>query len=162
MGLMNAQEYDPRPAKRRRLLAAICALFVAVALALWFSVRHWPEKRAVDRFFDAIEAGNLDQAYGLYTGDANWQQHPGIHQNYTLEQFRRDWGPSGDYGAITSHHLECVTDPPKRDSGSASGVIVVVTINRLSERRSLWVEKDSKSITVSPVECTPDCRQCGY
>lgn len=162
MGLMDAQEYDPRPAKRRRLLAAIFALLATVALTLWLSLRYWPEKRAVDRFFHAIEDGNLDQAYGLYTGDVSWPQHPDGHRNYTPEQFRRDWGPSGDYGAITSHHVECVTDPPKRTSGSASGVIVVVTINRLSERRSLWVEKDSKSITLSPLECTPDCRQCGY
>ena len=162
MGLMDAQEYDPQPARRRKRLAAICALLAAVALILWLSLRHWPEKHAVDRFFSALEAGKLEQAYGLYTGDANWQRHPGDHQNYTLEQFRLDWGPSGDYGAIKSHHVECVTDPPKKSSGPASGVIVVARINHLRETRSLWVEKRTKSITVSPLECTPDCRRCQY
>ncbi len=159
---MDAREYDPRPAKRRKRLVAIFALGAAAALLVWLWFRHWPEQQAVDRFFRAIEAGNLEQAYGLYTGDANWQRHPGDHQNYTLEQFRMDWGPGGDYGPITSHHTECVTDPPKKSSGPASGVIVVVRINDLRETRSLWVEKRTKSITVSPLECTPDCRQCQY
>lgn len=162
MGLMDAQEYDPRPAKRRKWLAVILVLTAAVALLIWLSCRYWPQKHAVDRFFRAIEAGNVEQAYALYTGDANWQQHPGDHQSYTLEQFRLDWGPTGENGAITSHRVECVTEPPKRSSGPASGVIVVVTINHRAEHRSLWVEKASKSITISPLECAPDCRQCQY
>ncbi len=162
MGLMDAQEYDPRPAKRRKRLVAAWALMAVAGFIVWLSFRHWPEKHAVDRFFHAIEAGNLEQAYALYTADAKWQEHVGHHQSYTLEQFRLDWGPSGDYGPITSHHIECVTDPPKKSSGPASGVIVVARINHLRETRSLWVEKRTKSITVSPLECTPDCRQCQY
>jgi len=162
MGLMDAKEYDPRPAQIRKWLALIAALVAALATMAWLWLRHWPETRAVDSFFRAIEAGNFERAYALYTGDANWQQHPAKYNDYRFDQFRRDWGPSGDSGAITSHHIECATEPPGWSSGSASGVIVVVTINQLSQRKSLWVEKSAKSITVSPLECTPDCRQCQY
>jgi hypothetical protein len=162
MGLLDAEEYDPRPAKRRRQAAAIVALTALVVFVGWLWLRYWPEKHAVDRFFRAIEAGDLDQAYALYTADANWRQHAGDHQAYNLDRFRLDWGPSGEYGTIRDHHVECVTEPPKKSSGPASGVIVVVAINQLSQRRSLWVEKNSKSITISPLECTPDCRQCQY
>jgi hypothetical protein len=162
MGLMDAKEYDPRPARRRKRLAVIAALMVALATIAWLWLRHWPETRIVDRFFQAIEARNFEQAYALYTGDANWQQHPAKHHDYTFDQFRRDWGPSGDYGAITTHHIECATEPPGRASSAASGVIVVVAINQISQRKSLWVEKSARSITVSPLECTSDCRQCQY
>ena len=162
MGLMDAQEYDPRPARRRKRLAAIVVFSAGVALMAWLWFRHWPEERAVDGFFREIEAGKLDQAYASYTGDANWQQNPGGHRDYTFAQFRQDWGPGGEYGAINSHQIECATDPPKKNSGPASGVIVVVRINHLSETRSLWVEKRLKSITLSPLECTPNCRQCQY
>lgn len=159
---MDAQEYDPRPEKRRKRLAAILALSMVIALIAWFWLRHWPEKRVVDGFFREIESGSLDRAYGFYTADANWQQHPVGHPDYTFAQFRQDWGPGGEYGAITNHHIECATDPPRKSSGTATGVIVVVRINHLPETRSLWVEKTSKSITVSPLECTPNCGQCEY
>ncbi|SRR6266700_4116391 len=162
MGLMDAKDYDPRPEKRRKRLVATCTLMTAIALAAWVAFRHWPEKHAVDSFFKEIEAGNLEQAYGRYTGDVHWQDHPADHQMYTFGQFRLDWGPSGSYGTITQHHVECVTDPPKKSYGPASGVIAVVTVNQRSEPVSLWVEKSSKSITISPLDCTRDCRQCQY
>src|SRR5260370_40913199 len=114
---------------------------------VWLSFRHWPEKHAVDRFFHAIEAGNLEQAYALYTADAKWQEHVGRHQSYTLEQFRLDWGPSGDYGPITSHHIECVTDPPKKSSRPANGGIVVGRVNHPHQNPSLWGGKRTENIT---------------
>ena len=152
MGLMDATEYDPRPAQRRNRTILIAIVVVIFAVILYFIFRYYPEKKVVDRFFQALEQKNFEAAYGVYFNDADWKQHPQKHKEYTLNQFVLDWGPSGDYGVITSHHVGCATEPHKSGYQSASGVIVVVTINNRAESTSLWVEKKSKTITLSPIQ----------
>ena len=150
MGLMDAKEYDPRPAQRRMKIVAIVASIAVIAGVLWYFFRYWPEERVIDKFFDAVERGDMQSAYSLYFNDPDWQQHPQKYDRYTLGQFQLDWGPSGEYGKITSHHVECSTEPPKKGGASPSGVIVVVRINNRVETKSMWVEKKSKTITESP------------
>lgn len=162
MGLMDATEYDPRPAQRRKMLIISALVIAVLALLLWFRFRYWPEKHAVDRFLSTLESKQYEQAYALYTSDSGWEQHEGRHKDYTFGQFRLDWGPSGDYGAISRHHVECAVEPPKKDYSSSSGVIVVVTINGTQEPRSLWVEKKSRTIGFSPLTCDKDCEHCLY
>src|SRR5438270_219342 len=140
MGLMDAKEYDPAPARRRNRLILMAFLLAILVLILAFWFRYWPEKHTIDRFFGAIEAKDFEQAYALYEGDSQWKQHPDKYKDYSFNQFRLDWGPSGEYGAITSHHVDCATEPPKKGFQSPSGVIVVVTINGRQEPKSMWVE----------------------
>ncbi|HEV3038518.1 MAG TPA: hypothetical protein VHA33_12150 [Candidatus Angelobacter sp.] len=150
MGLMDAKEYDPRPAQRRMKIIASLALIAVIVGIVWFLFRYWPEERVINRFFDAIERSDMQSAYGLYFNDPTWQQHPEKHDRYSFGQFQLDWGPSGEYGKVTSHHVECSTEPPKKGDVSPSGVIVVVRINNRAETKSMWVEKKSKTITESP------------
>jgi len=152
MGLMDATEYDPRPAQRRNRMILIAIVIVIFAVILYFIFRYYPEKKVVDRFLQTLEQKNFEAAYGVYFNDPDWKQHPQNHKEYTLNQFVLDWGPSGDYGVITSHHVDCATEPHKSGFQSASGVIVVVTINNRAESTSLWVEKKSKTITLSPIQ----------
>lgn len=157
MGLFDAQEYDPRPAQRRRRIAVIVVIVAIAAFLLWWFFRYYPEELAINRFFQAIEQKKFDVAYGLYFADPDWKQHPQKYDQYPLSQFMLDWGPSSDYGTITSHKIGCATEPPKKAYRSPSGVIVVVSINGRAETTSMWVEKKSKSITLSPEEvlCNP-------
>jgi hypothetical protein len=150
MALMDAKEYDPRPAQRRLRIVGLAIVVVILAATAWWFFRYWPEEQVISRFFAALEHKDFDKAYAIYNGDSDWKQHPQKYNQYPLPQFVLDWGPSGDYGPITSHHIDCATEPPKKDFQSASGVIVVVTINHRSESTSLWVEKRSKTITTSP------------
>jgi hypothetical protein len=154
MALMDAKEYDPRPAQRRRRLAAIAAVLLLVLLVLWLwpsgRYRYWRQWNIAEKFFAALEHKDFDDAYGLYQGDAGWKQHPEKYSSYTVSQFTLDWGPSGEYGPITSHHVDCAVTPPRKGFGSPSGVIVVITINNRTEPRSMWVENKSMSITDSP------------
>ena len=150
MGLMDAKEYDPRPAQRRWRLIAIGALVVVLAGISWYFFRYWPEERVINKFLEAVERNDMQTAYGLYQGDPDWQQHPDKYDKYPFGQFNLDWGPSGDYGKITSHHVECATELPKKNFVSPTGVIVVVRINQRAETKSMWVEKKSKTITDSP------------
>lgn len=151
MGLLDAKEYDPRPRQRlvRMILAAV--VIVIVAVAAYFIFRFEPEKSVVNKMFQSIEAKDFEKAYGIYNADPEWKQHPQKYNNYTYNQFYLDWGPSGDYGAISSHHIDCATEPKTGGFRSPSGVIVVVRINNRSDRtESLWVEKKTKTIGVSP------------
>jgi hypothetical protein len=152
MALMDAKEYDPRPAqKRRKIIATAVVLVLAVAVYLYLT-RYDSEKRVINRFFQAIEQKDFDTAYAIYFADPNWKQHPEKYSSYTINQFKLDWGPSGEYGTISSHQVDCALEPPKKDFASPSGVIVVVTINNLHDPRSMWVEKKSKTITDSPLK----------
>lgn len=149
MGLMDAKEYDPRPKRRRIQRIAVAIVIVIVAAIFWRLFRYWPEEHVVDRFLREVEQKNYEAAYGLYIADPNWKQHPSQRQDPSFNQFSLNWGPSGDYGAITSHHVECATEPPTLGFRPPSGVIVVVRINHRPQTESLWVEKGPKTITFS-------------
>ena len=153
MALMDAKEYDPRPAQRRwRLIGLAVVILIAGAIFWWF-FRYWPEERVVNKFFEALQRQDFETAYGIWKADPDWKQHPDKYKDeYTFPQFKLDWGPSGDYGPISSHKIDCSTEFKTRSSGSASGVIVTVIINKRSEPTSLWVEKRGKSITFSPYQ----------
>jgi hypothetical protein len=106
----------------------------------------------INNFFHALEQKDFDAAYGIYFADPDWKQHPEKYSAYTINQFKLDWGPPGEYGPITSHQVDCALEPPKKEFVTASGVVVVVTINNRAEPRSMWVEKKTKTITDSPVK----------
>jgi hypothetical protein len=150
MALMDAKEYDPRPAQRLRRLAGIAAALLIVFLVLWFwpsgRFRYWGQWNVADKFFAALEHKDFEAAYGIYYADPNWKQHPEKHSSYTINQFSVDWGPSGEYGPITSHHVDCTLKPKTY----STGVVVVITINN-QVARSMWVEDKDKTISDSPV-----------
>ncbi len=151
MALMDAKEYDPRPAaKRRKIIATVVVAALAISVYLYLT-RYDSEKKVINNFFQAIEQKDFDKAYGIYQGDPDWKQHPEKYSKYTLGQFTVDWGPSSEYGTITSHRVDCVLEPPKKEFASPSGVVIVVIINNRAEPRSMWVEKKSKTISDSPV-----------
>jgi hypothetical protein len=147
MTLMDAKEYDPRPHRKIVRLIVIAVVVVIVAWVAWLVFRYQPEKNTINTFFKDIEAGKFEDAYGVYNADPDWKQHPDRYSGYPYNQFLLDWGPSGDYGKITEHKIECATEPPKKGFKSPSGVIVVVRINNRGDRtESFWVEKSTKTI----------------
>jgi hypothetical protein len=155
MALLDAKEYDPRPAKRRNRLIILAIVVVAAALAIWWMFRYWPQERVVNKFFEALERKDFDAAYGIYNADPDWKQHSEKYNQYPLPQFMLDWGPSGDYGVITSHKIDCAKEPP-----NASGVIVMVIVNGRAQETSMWVEKKAKTLT-SPAPRELQCHPGG-
>ncbi|SRR5208283_2969607 len=154
MTLFEAQPYDAARARRKRqwILAVICAA-IAIGLVCW-NFRFWPEEHAVDQFFDALQQQNFEGAYGIWMHDPGWKQHSDIYSRYPYNDFIKDWGPSGEWGIIKSHHVDGAA-VPKGYSGTpfatASGVVVVVTVNqRVSDKAHIWVQKDDKTLGFSP------------
>jgi hypothetical protein len=102
----------------------------------------------VHKFFTALEEKDVERAYALWMQDPDWKQHPAKYANYSFGDFYRDWGPSGDWGIIKSHRVDC-------SYSSGSGVLVQVTVNDRAEHAYLWVEKSDKTLHFSPseIEC---------
>jgi len=73
----------------------IAALSVVAIVALWFTFRYYPEKRAAERFFDTLVAGDTTKAYQL------WKPGP----TYAMKDFLADWGPQGYYGPVKSYKI---------------------------------------------------------
>lgn len=145
---MDAQEYDEAGDRQRRR-RIILFLFLALILA-WVSyhLRHYPERRLADKFFTALQQKDVERAYALWMQDPDWKQHSAKYTNYSYGDFSRDWGPSGDWGIIHSHRIDC-------SYSSGSGVLVQATVNERAEHAYLWVEKSNKTLHFSPneIEC---------
>jgi hypothetical protein len=150
MSLLNAPEYDEKRARRRvaAVWGAIAAVLVVAALLFWF--RNWTYEHTVDQFFTAIEHNDMERAFALYTADPDWKAHPQQYKGYPYGQFVLDWGASGDWGIIRSHHVDCA-------ARIGTGVIVATTINDRPERSYIWVEKKDKTLTVAPSQFQLQC-----
>jgi len=84
-----------KPDKSRAMAFTIAALTVLALVGLYFTFRYYPEKRAAERFLDALDAGDTTGAYQL------WKPGP----TYTMKDFLADWGPDGYYGPVKSYKV---------------------------------------------------------
>lgn len=152
--IFDAKPYDFAKAKRRRntIIAVVIAVIVIGGLLFWF--RYLPYERQVDKFFTALQAKQYEKAYAIWMNDDEWKQHPQKYARYDYNSFYTDWGPSGDWGVIESHHVDDAIAPNPRKG--ASGVVVITTVNDRKERSCLWVEKKDKTISFPPLK-TQDC-----
>ena len=124
-----------KPEKSRAMAFTIAALAFVVLVVLFFTFRYYPEKRAAQRFFDALVASNTDQAYQL------WKPSP----SYTMKDFLADWGPQGYYGPVKSYDVLRANSPL-----GANAVAVRVAISPFSPMPDASdVEKSRKTKVVS-------------
>jgi hypothetical protein len=84
-----------KPDKSRAMAFTIAALTVLAIVALYFTFRYYPEKRAAEHFLDALVAGDTARAYQL------WKPGP----SYSMKDFLADWGPAGYYGPVKSYNI---------------------------------------------------------
>src|SRR5512146_1485904 len=144
--LFQAPHYDPeREHHRRKVVLIVVGIVVVIAVLAWL-FRYWPQEHRVNQFFTALEQKDFEKAYVIYMADPNWKQQPEKHKRYSVNDFYRDWGPGGEWGIIRSHKVDGAQRP---SGGSASGLVVIVTINERKQPAHLWVDRD-KTLTVSP------------
>src|SRR5437899_12832365 len=84
-----------KPDQSRAMAFTLATLALVAIVALWFQFRYYPEKKAAERFFDALVAGDTAKAYEL------WKPGP----SYTMKDFLADWGPQGYYGPVKSYRI---------------------------------------------------------
>ena len=154
MDLMNAPEYDARQENLKRNLligsGATFVLLVLLTLAGYIMGHGWlftnlPAEHKVDTFFNALEAKDYGKAYGIYTNDAQWQQHPDKHKDYDLQRFTEDWTTESPVkGPVTKHHVDI-----SRTDGSGTfgtGTIVAVRVNG-DNKLFMWVQRSDGTLT---------------
>jgi len=138
-----------KPQKSRAMAFTIAALTLVAIVTLWLVFRYYPEKKAAERFFDALVAGDTAQAYQL------WKPGP----SYEMKDFLADWGPSGYYGPVKSYKILRASSPT-----GANAVAVRVAISPFSpmpdasdaekSRKtrvvSIWVLISDKSLSFPP------------
>ncbi|MBV8207039.1 MAG: hypothetical protein JO041_09625 [Acidobacteria bacterium] len=155
--LFEAPPYDPERARKKRALVISIACAIAIVAVVLYLFRYWPEEQVVKRFFTALQTRNFEQAYAIWTADPDWKQHAQQHAQYPFADFYKDWGPSGEWGIIRTFRVDGSVVP----KGGASGVVVVVTVNEIVDRKAnIWVEKKDKSLTFSPLETCDAGRPC--
>ena len=137
-------------ASRSRPMSFLIAAIVLIAIVLlWWTFRFYPEKHAAEKFFDTLVAGDTAKAYQL------WK--PG--ENYKMQDFLADWGPTGYYGPVKSYKIVRAESPH-----GASGVAINVAISpfspmpdaqdaeksRKTRVATIWVESKDKSFSFPP------------
>lgn len=152
MTLFEAKAPNPRRETMREILIW-SAVFLVVAGGLGaFLLRHWPHERVVDRFFDQLEAGDYRAAYATWNADPDWEKNVDKYKLYTYGQFQLDWGPTGEWGKITKHKIEGSVEPTS--AGRVTGIVVAVRVNdRAAKPACIWVDKKTKALSFSPIEC---------
>ncbi len=155
MGLLDSGPEEPKSKLLRYIISGV-ALAVLLAVGFWFFFRYATEKHTVERFLDAVVAGNMQQAYQIW--------HP--HSTYSYRDFVSDWGAQGYYGPVLSYRVESASEPASHGGGgvdAVSGVIVMVEVspyapfpdssdpksNRTREVK-IWVERSDQTLSFWP------------
>ena len=155
MTLLNAPEFDARKETRNRniMIGSVAVILLAGLFAFagfvlghgWFFM-NLPAEHKVSTFLSTLQAGDYAKAYGIWTHDPDWQQHPDKYKDYPLNRFTEDFTTASDWkGPITNFHVNF----SKRDP---TGVVVASTVN--GSNLTLKVQKADGTIDFFPYELT--------
>jgi hypothetical protein len=95
VGILDTGAEEPKSKARRYVVSGI-ALVLLLAAGMWYLLRYTTEKHTVERFMDAVIAGDTQKACQI------WQTHP----NFSCKDFASFWGPDGYYSPIKSYRVE--------------------------------------------------------
>jgi hypothetical protein len=159
MTLLDAPKFDEVRDRRNRLILYGSGGLLLVLFAAWWLVAgrpvDWPwnwnihlvGRMAVNEFLTAVEKNDLPKAYGIWTHDKDWQQHPAQNGAYPFSRFQGDWSsksPDNEYGNIQSHKIVAA-----RMYGNV--LLVAVLINgRKSGALNLDYDPKSHTLNFSP------------
>ena len=159
MTLLDAPKYDEARERHHRMIVFGSGGLLLVQFVSWWLMagrpvdypwnwnNHLLGRSAVNRFLTAVEKNDLPKAYGIWTHDKNWQQHPTQNGAYPFSRFQQDWSstsPDNEYGVIQSHKIVAA-----RMYGNV--LLVAVLINgRKSAALDLDYDPHAHTLSFSP------------
>jgi hypothetical protein len=167
MTLLDAPQFDAARARRnQRILWSAVGAFFALVIVWWLVAgmpvdwpwnwqNHFLGRMAANHFLEAVERNDLETAYGIWTHDKDWKQHPDQHKVYPFERFQGDWSrtsPDNEYGVIQSHRIAAA-----RMYGNT--LLMAILINeRKSKALSLEWDPHDHTLSFAPpdVEINPE------
>jgi hypothetical protein len=149
VGILDAGPEEPKSKALRYVISGV-ALVILIGAGMGYFLRYTKEKRTVERFMDAVIAGETQKACEI------WHTHPG----FSCKDFESFWGPNGYYSPIKSFRMESAEVPPK----GGSGVVITVEISayapfpkpeetvKFAQNREvqIWVERADQSLSFPP------------
>jgi hypothetical protein len=131
-------------------IAAVLGVVILVGAFLYWQFRFYPEQKQVERFLDALVAGDYPGAYQI------WGPTP----DYTFQDFLQDWGETTPRGRIRSYEIASVAEPTRevtvsggptlRMGGNSSGVVATVRLNGTTDEVKIWVERKDLTLSFAP------------
>ena len=159
MTLLDAPKFDVARDRRKRVIIYSTAGLLFVLFVAWWLVAGMPAdlpwnwnnhlhgRAAVNEFLTAVEKNDLTKAYGIWTHDKDWQQHPAQNGAYPFSRFQDDWSPTSpdnEYGIIQSHKIVAA-----RMYGNV--LLVAVLMNgRKSKPLNLDYDPRARTLNFSP------------
>jgi hypothetical protein len=153
---MDAPAFDEaRDRRRQRILLGSGGLLLVLFVVFWLVAGRpvdWPwnwnsylfGRAAVNGFLTAVERNDLPKAYGIWTHDKNWQQHPAQNSIYPFSRFQEDWSSTSsanEYGVIQSHKIAL--------AGRYGNVLLVAVLINGRKSGALTLTYDPKARTLS-------------
>jgi hypothetical protein len=143
------EAHQPEPSKKPYYIILGVLVVFLIFVSIWWFVRFDSEEKTVTAFFNALAAGNMQQAYRL------WQPS----ESYSFQDFQNAWGPSGYLGPVKSFQIESATAPSKSDS-SVAVTVLISPYQPFPENGSpqanrtktvvIWVNRTTKSLSFPP------------
>lgn len=138
-----------KPDKSRAMAFTIAALALVAIVALYYTFRYYPEKRAAEHFFDALVTGDMNRAYQI------WKPGP----TYAIKDFLADWGPQGYYGPVKSYRILHAKAPTGSNAIAISAEVSPYSPmpdlsdtekSRKTKLVEVWVLASDKSLSFPP------------
>jgi hypothetical protein len=148
MTLLDATEYHPEKERKKKARIISAVVLVLVLAFIGWHNRFWPEKHIADKFFSSLQKQDFETAYGIYFHDPEWKQHPQNHSQYPIGEFKRDWGPGGEWGIVKTFKNYGESNCPR----GGSGVVIDVIVNDRAQHAQLYVDKTDKTISSPPCD----------
>ncbi len=142
------EAYGAAEQHRARILGIIktssiilgCAL--VVGLALWGVFKNHAQEQRAKSFLGLLSAHNYPAAYTMW-GCTDTHPCP----EYPFTKFQEDWGPKSEHSNDSVAHIGL-------SQSCGSGVVIRLDYTAAQEPVSLWVERETGTISFAP---WPEC-----
>ena len=125
-----------------RFRSVILACALVVGLILYGVFKNHGEEHRAKTFLGLLDAHNYQAAYAMW-GCTDSRPCPA----YPFAKFQEDWGPKSEHADESVAHIGL-------SQTCGSGVLIRLDYKASQEPVSLWVERDSGTISFAP---WPEC-----